>query len=156
MGAGRYTAQNERGTMAMVTPGVIQEVYFGFTPNDLFIRIDGEEPLGKTLAEYEALRIHFVEPPGRELIVQSPGRPEQAVAFYQEGRILESSNIRVAIQQIIAMSIPFDLLGVAVDEPIQFFVELIESGQSRDRAPRDSYINLTRPSLDFERIMWDV
>jgi alpha-amylase/alpha-mannosidase (GH57 family) len=156
MGAGRYTAQNERGTMAMVTQGVIRDVYFGFTPNDLLIRIDCAEPLARTLSEFDALRIKFVEPPGRELTMQFPGRPEQSVAFYWDGRAVDQTDARVGIDQIVAVSIPFDLLGIQVDQPVQFFVELLEAGQSRDRAPRDSYISLTRPSPDFERINWDV
>jgi hypothetical protein len=78
------------------------------------------------------------------------------VAFLRDGRVEEQSGVRVGIDQIVAASIPFDLLGVPVDGAVQFFVELLEGGQSRDRAPRDSYISLTRPSVDFERIMWDV
>ena len=39
---------------------------------------------------------------------------------------------------------------------MQFFVELLQDGQSRDRAPREGTIALTRPSPDFEQIMWDV
>ena len=52
--------------------------------------------------------------------------------------------------------IPFDRLGLKVDEPLAFFVEVLEGGQSTDRAPRDGAIALTRPSADFEQIMWDV
>ncbi len=51
---------------------------------------------------------------------------------------------------------PFDALGVEVDQPLQFFVELLRDGQSHDRAPREGAIVLTRPSPDFEQIMWDV
>ncbi len=51
---------------------------------------------------------------------------------------------------------PFDALGVAVDQPVQFYVELLQADQSRDRAPREGTIALTRPSADFEQIMWDV
>jgi hypothetical protein len=45
---------------------------------------------------------------------------------------------------------------VAVGQAVQFFVEVLEGGQSRDRAPRQGAIALSRPSQDFERIMWDV
>jgi hypothetical protein len=45
---------------------------------------------------------------------------------------------------------------VIVDQPIQFFVELLQGGQSRERAPREGTINLTCPSPHFEQIMWDV
>src|SRR5262249_8276107 len=131
-------------------------VHFGFTPRELLIRIDCVEPVARNLTDFEALRINFAEPPGRELVIQWPCRAEQRLAFVRDGREEEPAGVRVGIDQIVAVSIPFDLLGVEVDLPIQFFVELLEGGQSRDRAPRDSYINLTRPSVDFERIMWDV
>jgi hypothetical protein len=39
---------------------------------------------------------------------------------------------------------------------LQFFVELLQDGQSRDRAPRHGAIALARPSPAFEHIMWDV
>jgi hypothetical protein len=45
---------------------------------------------------------------------------------------------------------------VEVNHSVQFFVELLSAGQSRDRAPRQGAIHLIRPSPDFERIMWDV
>jgi hypothetical protein len=54
------------------------------------------------------------------------------------------------------MAIPFDLLGVQVDQPLQFYVELLEVDQSRDRAPREGTIQLTRPGADFELRMWNV
>ena len=43
-----------------------------------------------------------------------------------------------------------------VGGPVQFFVELLQDGQGRDRAPREGVIALTRPSPNFEYIMWDV
>src|SRR5262249_57879821 len=40
--AGHYTSGSERGTMALVTPGPIKEIYFGFTAANLLIRVDCE------------------------------------------------------------------------------------------------------------------
>ena len=53
-------------------------------------------------------------------------------------------------------AVPFDALGVPIGGSVQFFVELLQSGQGRDRAPREGVIALTRPSANFEHIMWDV
>ena len=39
---------------------------------------------------------------------------------------------------------------------VQFCVELLQNGQSRDRAPRAGTISFTRPPAEFERLMWDV
>lgn len=162
LGSGRYTCQNERGTMAMVTRGPIKDVYFGFTPKDLLIRIDFDTPAWQALNDYEAMRVGFVEPSGYEIVVRrrtaekSLGQAWSSPQLLVQEKRVEVDDIRVGIDQIIEISIPFARLNLKVDDPIHFYVDLIEGGQSRDRAPREGTINLTCPSPDFERIMWDV
>src|SRR5262249_30464335 len=70
--AGRYTCQNERGTMAMVTRGPIRDVYFGFDLQRLLIRVDCDGAAREALADYDALRVGFVEPPGLEVVIARP------------------------------------------------------------------------------------
>ena len=60
------------------------------------------------------------------------------------------------VDRIAECAIPFELLGAAVNQSIQFCVELLEKQQSRDRAPRDGNIVFNRPPPEFESIMWDV
>ena len=67
LGAGRYTCQNERGTMALVTPGPIKDLYFGFNLETLLVRVDFDGPARTALEGFEALRIGFVEPAGWEV-----------------------------------------------------------------------------------------
>jgi alpha-amylase/alpha-mannosidase (GH57 family) len=162
--AGRYTCQNERGTMAMAARGPIKEVFFGFDPQTLFLRVDCEGPARIALADYEALRIHFTEPAGYEVRVSelsslSPVAQIQTHAETTKGAVLmaeAAAPLEAGIAQIVEIAIPFERLQVRVDQPIQFFIELLRDGQSRDRAPREGTINLTCPSRDFEQIMWDV
>jgi hypothetical protein len=90
------------------------------------------------------------------VLVHHPGQADQRVEFRVSGQAVVAPGLRAAVDQLVELCIPFELLEVAVDQPLQFCVEVIESGQSRDRAPRDSVIALTRPPRDFERIMWDV
>ena len=73
-----------------------------------------------------------------------------------KGAAVPDAGVAVGIDQIAEVAVPFDRLGLAVDEPLQFFVELLEGSQSHDRAPRQGTIALARPSRDFEQIMWDV
>jgi len=156
--AGRYTAQNERGTMAQAAAGPIREVYFGFDLSALLIRIDFDAPAKQALADYEMLRVGFVEPSGCELLIHQPGRPNQDWQWVRADSEPDvgADQVRVGVQRIAETSIPFAVLGVEVHQPVQFYVELVEGGQSRDRAPREGAIHVTRPSADFERIMWDV
>jgi alpha-amylase/alpha-mannosidase (GH57 family) len=168
--AGRYTCQNERGTMAMVTRGPIKEVYFGFNPQALLVRVDFDTPARTALADYDALRVGFSEPAGYGVFlplgsnlpngppVEPAGKPYLAprALLEREGKTAQAPEVEIGIDQIFEVSIPFTLLGLKVDQPIQFFVELLEGNQSRERAPREGAISLACPSPHFEQIMWDV
>jgi alpha-amylase/alpha-mannosidase (GH57 family) len=153
--AGRYTCQNERGTMALAAPGPMKEVHFGFHPRTLLIRIDFEGPARGALVDFDVVRIGFAEPAGYEVCVTDLCGPTPVAQLHT--RTAEpAGRVEVGIDQIIEVAIPFECLKVSVDQPIQFFIELLQGGQSRDRAPREATINLTCPSPDFEQIMWDV
>ena len=142
--------------MVMMTSGPITEMYFGFTPDVLFLRIDFDAPSAQVLPAYDRLRIRFAEPEGYELEVLQPGSANPKIRLLRNGQEVAASGIQYAQNQIAELAIPFDTLGVALDQPVAFYVELMEGNQSRDRAPRDSTIQLQRPSPDFERINWDV
>lgn len=154
--AGHYTCQNERGTMAQATVGPLKEIFFGFDVKTLLIRIDAQTSAREALAPYE-VRIGFIEPAGHELRIDplEAGKPLQ-FRFLNHEEPADATGIEVAIGPIAEIAIPFARLGVQVDQPVQFFVELREGGQSRDRAPREGAIGLSCPSADFEHIMWDV
>jgi alpha-amylase/alpha-mannosidase (GH57 family) len=154
--AGRYSCQNERGTMAMATQGPLRELYFGFSLALLLIRLDCERTARTALADFDAVRIGFVEPRGYEVRLEQPGRPKQRVDLFKDGHPVQAPGLAAAVDQIVEVAIPFDRLGLAIEQHLQFFVELQQGGVSRDRAPRDGTIVLTRPSPDFEQIMWDV
>jgi alpha-amylase/alpha-mannosidase (GH57 family) len=163
--AGRYACQNERGTMAMVTAGPIKELYFGFDIQSLLIRIDFDTPAQAALADFERLRVGFADPAGFAIDVPLPHggvRTKDASGdrawgtVYEQGKPVGPPDIEVAIDQIAELAIPFARLGVKADQPVQFFVELLQGTQSRDRAPREGTIGLVCPSTDFEQIMWDV
>lgn len=154
--AGHYTCQNERGTMAMVTRGPIRDIFFGFDTNRLLVRVDFERPARSVLPDYDVLRVAFVEPADIELRLTAPGRTEQHLEFWRGGQSVPVGGVGVGLDKIFETAIPFQTLGVQVNDAIQFFVELLEGGQTRDRAPREGAVALTCPSPDFERIMWDV
>src|SRR5207245_2384085 len=76
LSAGRYTCQNERGTMAMAARGPMKEVYFGFNLQALLIRVDFESPARAALAEFDILRVGFLAPAGSEVLVANPAAPK--------------------------------------------------------------------------------
>ena len=158
LSAGHYTCQNERGTMAQARSGPLAEVYFGFDLDTLFLRVDCECAARLALTSYERLRVGFIEPAGFELHIDHPGRAQQSVRLWKQTDPVAdgTSGVQCAVDQIVEIALPFDLLGVAVDDPLHFYVDVVQDGQSLDRAPRESTIGLTRPAPHFEQIMWDV
>ena len=106
------------------------------------------------LAEFTAVRLGFTEPAGWEVVVSwPPGGPARA-ELRRQGQA-GGTPVEVGLDKILEMAIPFDTLGVAERQPVQFYVELLEELQSRDRAPREGTIHLTRPGADFEQRMWN-
>jgi alpha-amylase/alpha-mannosidase (GH57 family) len=156
VGAGHYCCHNERGTMAMAMKGPLRDIYFGFDLDRLLVRVDCDEPARTALSDFDVWRIGFMEPAGWEVRIEAPAKPEQRVLLLHNGEEVPAQGLQAGIDRIAEAAIPFDLLGVAVDAPVQFFVELLYAEQSRDRAPRQGAFGLTRPSPDFEQIMWDV
>jgi hypothetical protein len=161
LSAGRYSCANERSTMARAMPGPLREVHFGFNLDMFWVRVDCEGVARTALTTADVLRIAFVEPAGYELRIERPGRPEQTAQLLRKGVAFPDDpasphRVQLAIEYIVEAGIPFDRLAVGVDEPLAFFIEVLEGGQSKDRAPRDGAIALARPSPDFEQIMWDV
>ena len=155
--AGRYACQNERGTMAMADQGTLRELHFGFDLQRLLLRIDCDSPARVALADYDAVRIVFTEPAGFEVVAHHPSRADQRVELRRpDGTVGAVVGLEVGIDHIVELAVPFDLLGVAIEAPVQFAVELVRGGQGVDRAPREGVISLARPSAAFEQIMWDV
>ncbi|MBV8130519.1 MAG: hypothetical protein JO114_22955, partial [Planctomycetaceae bacterium] len=62
----------------------------------------------------------------------------------------------VATGQILELAVPFARLDRQPGESIRFYVELLKGETSLDRAPREGIFELSVPSADFERIMWQV
>jgi hypothetical protein len=155
--AGRYACVNERGTMALAAQGALRDVYFGFDHERFLLRIDFDQSAKDALKNYDVLRIGFEEPHVCELRVFHPGKPLQSWKWYVNGQLGDAGDrIAIGIERIAECAIPFDLIGADADQHVQFYVELQENQQSRDRAPREGNIAFLRPAPEFESILWDV
>src|SRR5690606_8738262 len=123
---------------------------------DLLLRVDCDEPAHSALGPYDFMRVAFAEPPGYEMRIHHPGRPDQQTELVSPRGAPEHPQVRVGVDLVVEVAIPFEWLGVAMDQPLQFVVELFQDGQIRDRAPREGTITLMRPSPEYELMMWDV
>jgi alpha-amylase/alpha-mannosidase (GH57 family) len=156
--AARYLCGNDRGTMTLVSRGLLQSVWFGFDAQRLLVRLDTDGgPATDRLADVDRLRIGFVSPAEREIVVADPAEPRPIAYLNHAGRLLANgTTIQAATGAILELAVPFTRLDLSPGDPIRFYVELFRGDSSLDRAPREGILELTAPSPDFERIMWQV
>ncbi len=149
--AGHYKSGSERGTMTMVTESVFTDIYFGFDNERLLIRFDTRTNALTDLSEIEEVRLRFVEPYGAEIRIPCAS-PEQSLLFI-DGKT-QITTATAAIDHILEFAIPYQELGVEIDQQVHFAVELTRDGESLERLPSEGTIDLTVPSADFEMYMW--
>uniref|UniRef100_A0A7C4LMZ7 Alpha-amylase/alpha-mannosidase n=1 Tax=Schlesneria paludicola TaxID=360056 RepID=A0A7C4LMZ7_9PLAN len=151
--AGQYVAGSERGTMTMVTQGVIRELHFGFDEQRFLLRVDTVSRAAEDLHAVELLRIGFAEPRDVEIRVTGfVAGPLQAAVFVNNLR--QAAAGEVAMRRVLELGVPLAALGIHANSAVEFFVETVDSGQNADRLPREGLISLTCPSKDFEYLMW--
>jgi len=153
--AGHYVNRGARGAMAMTAERRISDLYFGFDPEHLFLRLDAHGgPFREQLVEADTLRIAFLRPEGFELVVSAPTSREPSVQLYHDDVPVAEPEIEAAADSLFELAIPFRSLAVATDEPVHFFVELLQDERSLERIPQEGVIETTVPSPDYELIMW--
>ena len=156
--AARFLCGNERGgAMAQVTQGVFREIWFGFGTDRLLIRVDTEGPARDQLKVADLFRVGFVDPADCEIVVSNPSMPRPTASIKQRGQVTgNGASVEVATDKILELAVPFKRLGLAVDDQVRFYVEVLAGEASLDRSPREGIFELTVPTPDFERIMWQV
>ena len=163
--AGRYEPGNDRGTMAIVTEGLIKEASFGFdlTPDELqtgggnfCLRLDAADRAAEALAGLDAVRVRFQQPEGVEIRVPGlgPDSDGPTPAVFRDGEPVDGASPRAGLGDIFELVVPLADLGVEPGDPVHFSVEVVKGDASEDRAPREGSIRLQCPTADFERERW--
>lgn len=153
--AGRWLPSGSRGTMSMVQEGRLAALYFGFDAERLCLRFDARGGAAREqLADIDTVRIVFIEPAGFELLISHPNWQEPIVQLYHHDVAVSESGIEAAAAIYLEVAVPLRSLAISTDDPISFYIELLEGEQSIDRAPTEGAIETTVPSPEFENMMW--
>ena len=152
--AAHYVSGSERGTMTMVTEGIIREIYFGFDAERLMIRVDTANDAHEDLAHADEIRVQFLEPENTEIRVTSLKQGTPKAKLYRKGRAVTKAVLEVAVDRILELTVNFADLTVRPETPLQMYLEAVSKKQSLDRAPQEGVLALTVPSPDFEAMMW--
>ncbi|MGE0377468.1 MAG: alpha-amylase/alpha-mannosidase, partial [Planctomycetaceae bacterium] len=153
--AGRYESRSERGTMTLVSEGVIRELRFGFDSARLAVCVDTRDKARDTFLAGDEVRLRFASPEGVEVRVSGfGGDAGLTTKFLRNRRAVATTALEAAGDDILEIGIPFDVLQVQPEAPVHFFVEILRDGQSLERAPSEGSIELNVPTADFEQRMW--
>jgi hypothetical protein len=143
--------------MAMVQEGILADLYFGFDQDRLLVRLDAQGgPFRERIHEAHALRVVFFQPEGFEIRVTDPGQKRPRARLYLDETPVARSRVEVAADLVFELAVPWRTLGVATDDPVQFYIELLENGESIQRVPHEGAIETSVPSPDYELVMWQV
>jgi hypothetical protein len=155
--AGHYESGNQRGTMTLVTEGLVRDAYFGFDAGRLLLRIDTAHAAGEDLEVVDELRVSFLKPSEIEVRISGlkPGE-ELKPKLYRGGRAAPRASLELAVGRILELAVGIDELKLSPGDPLELYVEAFAKRQSIERVPHEGSFRLTVPSPDFEYIMWQV
>jgi hypothetical protein len=152
--AGHYESGNERGTMTLVTQGLIREVFFGFDAERLLIRVDTAGIASQDMTQIDELRLVFLEPAGREVRITGFRKGDPLATVYRDGKRIVLDNVEAAVGAIFELAVPFEGLDLQPDAPAHMYLEAFAAKKSIDRAPREGTLEMVTPTPDFELVMW--
>jgi hypothetical protein len=157
VGAGVYEAGRAMGAMYR-SERLVESIHFGGDLQKFAFRLDVRgEP--QELPGDLALRINFLQPAGRALIIPK-FLPGQAVAGLWDAiadrcvRASESSQTRY--DRILELTIPYADLSWESGDAVQFFVQILQGGVELERHPGVGTLNFTVPDEQFEVENWRV
>jgi hypothetical protein len=157
--AGFYDVSQGGGAMHRGA-SIITHIYYGFDLKNMFIRLDSSGTLKDERVADLAFFINFLSPKGLYAEIRIVPREHRVTAVLFRGENGTRSQVAainaVAANEIIELAIPFDLLGVKVNDEVQIFVTVERSGSEIEKWPYRGYIQFRVPTDDFEAMMWQV
>jgi len=151
--AERLDLATHAGAAMHAGPGLARELYVGFGPDQLYVRLDFMD--GKPPGGAYGLRLDFVEPPAGSVEV---GRLESGDSpvflLTPDGVTLELDDARCRLETILELALPRPMLGLAPGRPLEMVVQILEAGQPIETVPRGESIRTTVPDESFDVAAW--
>jgi alpha-amylase/alpha-mannosidase (GH57 family) len=138
---------------------IFQAVYFGFSLQNLYLRID----LNATWLEAHRLETHelhvrILEPKPRLIRVRAL-LPQPVVDFYEldaqeRWTLMRKHGLRAALENILELAVPFADLQAKPGEEIEFWAFVKKGDRELERCPRQGPITVEVPSEEFVAGQW--
>jgi alpha-amylase/alpha-mannosidase (GH57 family) len=137
---------------------IVSRVYYGFDLEHLYMRIDGDEVLAREMQGGACLKVLFLRPEGKEIVVEI-GEEGPKAAFRDSQRAIpdtDGERLQFCASEVVEMGIRFEDLGAAPGEQIEFYVILERGGLEVERCPSRGPASLSAPTREFELDNWYV
>lgn len=152
--AGCYEVGHAYGSM-YGGPIVIREVYFGFSSDSFFVRLDPADE--KVFSEDITAHVFFEgEARHRAVFRLRKGEHSYTLAVPTGNDSYETIGDvkRVGIARIVELGLSFSDLGLSEGRPFCFYVELKSDGVTLFRCPHRGSLEMVVPDVNFERDNW--
>jgi len=147
-GAGVHELTKEGGAMHRAEKDV-DTLYYGFSRDDLYIRLDAKGGFSKTLQDAD-VEVWFLEESKKEMLKFTGGGGVEASG-------MEKTGACCAAGKIFEAKIPFADVGrVMTGKSIRFRVVLKKGGKEAQEIPEKGFIHIKEPGKGFELYNWKV
>jgi alpha-amylase/alpha-mannosidase (GH57 family) len=157
--AGMFDVKVAGGTMHGAE-SIISRIYFGFDLENLYLRIDDGGSLVHELEQGTRLKLLFLTPEDKEVVVEQLKGDTGAIAVLrdvkQAGSVSDVHALAFAIGSILEMGVRFADLGVRAGTQIRFFVILERGGLEIERCPNRGPVSIDVPTEEFGLVNWYV
>lgn len=133
----------------------ISKIRYGFNTEMLFIRIESNTALVKNLLEHYKIKIDFLPPVNRKVIIDS----KENVKFLSDldFNIVTNEKLQFGIEHTLEMGFRWDLLGEKSGDLIQFKISLLDKKDLLiEQHPFNIAFEITIPDSNFEGRDWIV
>ena len=160
IGAGSVEGPTTAGAMHQVAdrePG-IAAIEFGFDLGNLYLRVDGSQPVADLLMGGASITFGFLKPGGVRLTMTFEGGAARTTLFRKsdtgDWRPLREPRIHAAAREVAEVQIPFEVLGVTTGNSVALFVLLARDGAEIERHPQHRAIEFQVPDERFPARAW--
>jgi alpha-amylase/alpha-mannosidase (GH57 family) len=155
-GAARYSSAQDSGVMDLPAKRIIEHVHFGFNRNAFLLRVDSDGPLADAFGPNHAIRVLFLRPQEAILTIRRPSGGAVETVVESGGEPRAGHAIRIAVDRILEMSVPFALLDLEPNDEVLFTLEVLRDDRVSEQAPRGGALSFLVPGDTFEAENWQV
>jgi alpha-amylase/alpha-mannosidase (GH57 family) len=156
--AGRVDAALGGGAMHS-GDGDLRVLHYGFDLTHLFVRLDVSDRLLKETQAAEKVVIEITQPRRMRIEIElkpGDGNPRAAgVLRFDGGAFHPETGVAIcAVDQVVEVGVPFDVLGVKNADTVELAVLRVQDGRTVEALPARSPVVFRAPGNDFEDVMW--